>query len=260
MNVDDEYSMKYKKIQEQKIKYMMNKNFLNKMKIKNYGVFNYNIPNFKKNILDYYKWFFYYLLTKTGFNLQSAQILEAIGASIIKIKKTNILDHKMQLIKYELSQFKNNITNYSDNNCVINYIWNKIRYADRFKRFSTLDILKENINNYTNGVGISTNEILNWIKTENLKISIHAFDANYNKFCKLITPRSSVQLIFICKDNHIYPITEIEDCNKAIKTNNLMKNMLEINFDDTNKQIIMAENFNDIILKNRKRYDYNYTR
>ena len=120
----------------------MNNNFLNKMKIKNYGVFNYNIPNFKKNILDYYKWFFYYLITKTGFNLQSAQILEALGATIIKIKKTNILDHKMKLIKYELSQFKNNITNYSDSNCVINYIWNKIRYADRFKRFSTLRYFK----------------------------------------------------------------------------------------------------------------------
>ena len=59
---------------------------------------------------------------------------------------------------------------------------------------------------------INTQEIINWIKSEEHSISLHAYDPRYKKFITYISQRPNIILVYICKDNHLFPIL-----NKQLK-------------------------------------------
>ena len=118
------------------------------------------------------------------------------------------------------------------NSCVLDYIWNEVKYKKGFKKYD-YDKLKNELYKYVeNPPMINTEEILNWVKSEeHNNISIHAYDSRFKKFITHTRHQSNIILVYIVKDNHLFPILNQQLKIIASKANSRWSKKFIITYD-----------------------------
>ena len=95
--------------------------------------------------------YFMYILLNNGFEALSMQYISKIGATAIKFKHHDIIKHKMGALKLEsyLINSHNNykIKKYGEKSCVLDYIWNEVRFKKGFKKYD-YEKLKDELYSY----------------------------------------------------------------------------------------------------------------
>ena len=109
---------------------------------------------------------------------------------------------------------------------------------------------------------INTREIIDWIKKEeHNNISLHAYDPRYKKFITHTNNQSNIFLVYISKDNHLFPILNKKLKLISTKANsggaqNLLKYMTDLKWNNHHdeKNIKLIESDYDIIENKKKEY------
>ena len=81
---------------------------------------------------------------------------------------------------------------FGENICVVDFIWDQCRGKRGFRSYD-YNKLRDELNQFTflkdiKNYGMNTSEIIDWIKECHPNVSLHAFDAKYEKFCTFIAP------------------------------------------------------------------------
>ena len=98
---------------------------------------------------------------------------------------------------------------------------------------------------------MSTQELIDWAKTCNPNVSIHAYDSTWHKFMKHIAGTTNdVYLVFYIKDHHLYPIQNDRLKYVATQANqggadNLWKYMSELKWSNKSSNHIMYQDLVD---------------
>ena len=228
-----------------------------------FGPFDIAIPELD-GVEDMYKVFMLVLLTN-NFNLQSGQMIAKIGAKVMTYNKQFLMRHHMLGVKLEshlLSKY-GKIKSRGNNCCVPDFIWDQVKGKPGFKSY-TYEKLVAEVWSFASvevigklNPQLCTENIINWAKECHPKVSIHAFDARYQKFASYSNGHPDVVLVFIVKDHHLFPITDEQLKTIASKANqggakNLLKYMIEVKWQRRNENVCKLAAITDVVEHNKK--------
>ena len=217
---------------------------------KSYGSFMADLPNLSRE--DMYK-FAMFTLLKNKFKTLSSENTEKIGCKIIHHNEKHFKKQRMGSLKLEsyLLSKQRPIKRHGENTCVIDYVWDQVKGKRGFKAYE-YDKLKNEIYDFVpEGDMISTEELINWAKECNPRVSIHAFDCRYRNFIRHTNGHPDIVLVYIVKDHHCFPITNENLKIVAAKANqggcdDLMKHMSELKWSRRHENIDKIETVHEI--------------
>ena len=170
------------------------------------------------------------------------------------------MDHKMGSLKLEsyLLSKQRPIKRYGEQSCVIDFIWDQVRGKPGFKTYD-YNKLKDEVYKYVDGdEKISTQELIDWVKTCHTNVSIHAFDCRYKNFVSHIAKWYNVDifLAYIVEDHHLHPITNeklklVAAKYGSGKCDNLLKHLSEMKWSRRHENIAKITNKDDLF-RNRQ--------
>lgn len=131
-------------------------------------------------------------------------------------------------------------TNIKKGLCVIDFIYRELKDKKYFKTL-TYEKLKIDFPFYKNG--ITTSEIINWAKDKKY-ISVYAVDPFMKLFDSYIADDAFYSLVFLCNNNHCYPITDEEQRQQIFKSKSINIKKLEYHIEDT-ESYIYVDNVKD---------------
>ena len=108
--------------------------------IKEYGPYIIDMPSNFKNDTDQTKFLMNELIDHK-MELPSFYYITKIGADVVQYEQQDIIDHKMGNIKLDsyivnYHNDKQKIKQYDKDSCIINYIWNEIKYKKGFLKYT----------------------------------------------------------------------------------------------------------------------------
>ena len=143
---------------------------------KTYGPFSIEIPKLSKP--DIYK-FLMYTLLKYNFTVLSTETITEIGATINTHNEQCFKDHEVGKVKLNTfflhKEFR--IKQRGDNTCMIDFVWYNCKGKKRFQNY-TYQKLSDELQEYAAHFQMmSTQELVDWAKTCDHNVSIHAYDS-----------------------------------------------------------------------------------
>ena len=231
---------------------------------RSFGPFDIEIPELDGKE-EMYKVFMFVLLSN-NFNLQSGQMISKLGAKVMTYNKQFLMDHYMMGVKLEshlLSKY-GKIKSTGKYSCAPDYLWDQCKGKRGFKSYSrdkfTAELMpyaSECVSGFRD-MQFSTRNIIQWAKECHPNVSIHAFDARYQKFVAHIAPTSrDITLVFIVKDHHLFPITDEQLKTLASKANqggakNLLKYMAEVKWRRRNENVQKLKKMKHVVKHDKK--------
>ena len=223
-----------------------------------FGPFDIMIPELDDKD-EMYKVFMLVLLTN-NFNLQSGQMITKLGAKVMTYEKQFLMRHHMMEVKLEshLLAKLGKIKSRGNNCCVPDFIWDQVKGRRGFKSY-TYEKLVAEVWSFASvevigklNPQLCTENIIMWAKECHPNVSIHAFDARYQKFVTHSGNCSNISLVFIVKDHHLFPITDEQLKTIATKANqggakNLLKYMIEFKWQRRNENVHKLASVTDVV-------------
>ena len=179
--------------------------------------------------------------------------------------KQFLMDHFMMGVKLEshlLSKY-GKIKSTGKYSCAPDYLWDECKGKHGFRTYTRDKFTAELMPFATVCVSgfrdmqFSTRNIIQWAKECHPYVSIHAFDARYQKFVSHISEHPRVVLVFIVKDHHLFPITDEELKTLASKANqggakNLLKYMAEVKWRRRNENVQKLKKMKHVVKHDKK--------
>ena len=224
-----------------------------------FGPFTVQKPNM--SLQDVYR-FAFYTLKKSNITFLSGDYVTHIGCKIMELSERKVIKHKMGNLKLEsyLLNKQKPIVQYGQNTCVVDYVWNQVRGKRGFKKYS-YDKLKNAIYSFVDeGEMISTEELINWVKSCHENVSIHAFDSRHKNFITHSRKANgNVSLVYIVKDHHCWPITDEKLKIIASKANqggcdDLLRHMSDLTWTMRHENILKLKDLNEISEMNKVKH------
>ena len=156
-----------------------------------------------------------YTLNKKNLTVLSTKTITDIGTTINAHNEQFFKDHEVDKLKLSTffvdKQFQ--IKQRGDNTCMIDYVWHNCRNKKGFQKY-TYQKLSHKLREYAAHFPMmSTHELVEWAKTCNPNVSIHAYDLMWRKFMKHIPQHGywEITLVFYIKNHHLYPTRRMLD-------------------------------------------------